>query len=149
VASARDEIAALIFRYAELLDAGDFARVGKLFQHARYGAGEGPLTLSGEDVAKLNRDLVIVYEDGTPRTKHVITNLVIEVDEEAVTAAARSYFVVLQQTPDAPLRPIVSGRYHDRFERVDGRWRFAERRIQVDLEGDLSRHLRRVPQEAG
>jgi hypothetical protein len=36
----------------------------------------------------------------------------------------------------------VSGRYHDRFERRHGQWRFAERRVRVDLAGDVSRHLR-------
>ena len=36
------------------------------------------------------RDSVIIYEDGTPRTKHVTTNLAIEVDEEAGTAVSRS-----------------------------------------------------------
>jgi hypothetical protein len=35
---------------------------------------------------------VIVYEDGTPRTKHPISNLAIEVDEEAGAAVSRSYF---------------------------------------------------------
>jgi hypothetical protein len=45
----------------------------------------------------------------------------------------------------APLQPIVAGRYLDRFARVDGAWRFAERRILVDLVGDLSRHLHKIP----
>ena len=58
------------------------------------------------------------------------------------TGLARSYFVVLQQTPELPLQPIVSGRYRDRFERVDGVWRFAERRVRTDHMGDLSAHLR-------
>jgi hypothetical protein len=45
---------------------------------------------------------------------------------------------------------IASGRYHDRFERREARWRFAERRVRVDLVGDVSRHLRRAkPASAG
>ena len=63
------------------------------------------------------RDSLIVYDDGTPRTKHVTTNVVIEVDAEAGTAVSRSYFTVLQALPDLALQPIVSGRYQDRFER--------------------------------
>jgi 3-phenylpropionate/cinnamic acid dioxygenase small subunit len=142
VAAADRQIEHLIHRYAELLDAGDLDGVGKLFKHARYGAGDGPLAMTGDQVAEVNKSLVILYEDGTPRTKHVTTNLILEVDEEAGTAAARSYFSVLQQVGDAPLQPIVAGRYHDRFERVARAWRFSERRIFVDLVGDLSRHLR-------
>ena len=82
------------------------------------------------------------YEDnGTPHTKHVTTNLLIEVDEAASTATCRSYFTVLQQTPILALQPIIAGRYHDRFEQVDGAWRFSHRHIISDLFGDLSQHL--------
>jgi len=49
---------------------------------------------------------------------------------------------LLQALPDLPLQPIVSGRYHDRFERSDGQWRFVERRVRTDLVGDVTRHLR-------
>ena len=88
------------------------------------------------------RDSLIVYDDGTPRTKHITSNLAIEVDEAAGTAVSRSYFTVLQALPDMTLQPIVSGRYEDRFERRDGQWRFVERRVRTDLVGDVSRHLR-------
>ena len=57
------------------------------------------------------------YPDGTPRTKHVTTNLIVEVDDDAGTATGRSYFTVLQAVPGLPLQPIVAGRYHDRFVR--------------------------------
>jgi hypothetical protein len=49
---------------------------------------------------------------------------------------------VLQAVPGLPLQPIASGRYHDRFERHDGEWVFAERRVSIDLVGDVSHHLR-------
>jgi 3-phenylpropionate/cinnamic acid dioxygenase small subunit len=88
------------------------------------------------------RDMLIVYDDGTPRTRHVTTNVAIEADEEAGTAVSRAYSTVLQALPGLALQPIVSGRYRDRFERCDGQWRFAERRVLVDLVGDVSRHLR-------
>jgi hypothetical protein len=91
------------------------------------------------------RDDVIVYDDGTPRTKHVTTNLAIEIDEEAGTAVSRAYFTALQALPELAPQRIVSGRYHDRFERREGLWRFVERRVRTDLVGDLSRHLRSSP----
>ncbi len=80
------------------------------------------------------------YEDGTPRTKHVTTNLIVEVDDEAGTGTCRSYFTVLQAVPALPLQPIVAGRYHDRFVRRGASWRFAERRFFIDLVGDVSQH---------
>ncbi len=69
------------------------------------------------------------------------TNSIIEVDEGADAALARSYFTVFQQVDDFPLQPIISGRYRDTFQRIDGRWWFDTRVIVVDLVGDLSRHL--------
>jgi hypothetical protein len=39
-----------------------------------------------------------------------------------------------------PLQPIVAGRYRDRFECVDGVWRFTSRHIIIDLMGDISHH---------
>jgi 3-phenylpropionate/cinnamic acid dioxygenase small subunit len=84
---------------------------------------------------------VILY-DGSPSTKHVISNVTIEITDDGSAATARSYFTVLQARPDFPLQLIIAGRYQDRFERVDGRWRFADRQIIPDLVGDLSRHMR-------
>ncbi|MEU5311458.1 nuclear transport factor 2 family protein [Streptomyces sp. NPDC021562] len=133
----------LIARYAELVDDGDFDGVGELLADAVFtGSGE---PVSGRDaIAKMFRDTVIVYPDGTPRTQHVTTNVAVEVDEEADTAAARSYVTVLQALPGLPLQAIAGGRYHDRFERRDGRWRFVQRRVRINLVGDVSRHLRQA-----
>ena len=131
----------LIASYAELVDDGDFAGVGILLADATFTGAAG--SVSGRDaIEKMLRDSLIVYDDGTPRTKHVTTNVAIEVDEEAGTAVSRSYFTALQALPDLPLQPIVSGRYQDRFERRDWEWRFVERRVQTNLVGDVSRHLR-------
>ena len=130
----------LIASYAELVDDGDFAGVGTLLAEATFIGAAGPV--SGRDaIEKMLRDSLIVYDDGTPRTQHVTTNIAIEIDEEAGRAASRSYFTVLQALPELALQPIVSGRYQDRFARRDGRWCFVERRVRTDLVGDVSRHL--------
>ncbi|GAB2568464.1 nuclear transport factor 2 family protein [Nocardia heshunensis] len=131
----------LIAKYAELVDDGDFAAVAALFSHGVFiGSGtsiEGPVAIE-----KMFRALVIRYEDGTPRTHHVTTNTAIEFDDAGDSATARSYFTVFQALPDLPLQPIATGRYHDRFVRADGSWRFAERTVHTLLTGDLSHHLR-------
>ena len=132
----------LIAAYAELVDDGDFAGLGALLAEATFTGGGG--AISGQSaIAKMFRDMVIVYDDGTPRTKHVTTNIAIEVDEDTGTAVSRSYFTVLQAPPGLPLQTIAAGRYRDRFERSVGQWRFADRQVCVDLTGDVSRHLRR------
>jgi hypothetical protein len=142
MADSRAAITALVHLYAERLDGGDLEGVAALFADATYGAAGGPVRRgSAEVLAAIHA--VLVLHDGVPRTKHVITNLTIDVDDGAGTAAARSYFTVLQATAALPLQPILAGRYHDRFRRAGGEWRFAERLIHMDLVGDLSRHVRR------
>src|SRR3954471_13525570 len=133
------QIEALVYRYAELLDAGDLDGVAALFEHAAWKSARADV--QGTQAVRRMYDGVILYEDGTPRTKHVITNVVIDHQEGSTQASARSYFTVLQAN-DGVLRPVIAGRYHDRFERVDGEWRFAERIIHPDLQGDLSKHMR-------
>ena len=90
---------------------------------------------------ELYRASARIYEDGTPRTKHITTNAIIEVDDYTGVASARSYYTVLQQTDTLKLQPVISGRYHDTFQRIGGRWWFDTRVIFIDLVGDLSQHL--------
>ena len=141
-------VANLVYTYAERIDAGDFEGVAELLEHARVTTyrtkrvWQGKVEILGMYTGSTRR-----YEDdGTPKTKHVTTNLIIEVDDDAGTATCRSYFTVLQAVPGAlALQPVIAGRYHDQFERVDGTWRFSARHIIVDLMGDLSQHLRFSP----
>ena len=141
-ADSRTEIARLLYMYAERIDAGDFAGVGALFADGEIRSGDQPRGIRGADAVRgLYAATVRLHADGTPRTKHVTSNVLVDVDEGAGTATARSYFTVLQQLDDFPLQVIVAGRYHDDFVRVDGTWRFAVRRMHVDLQGDLTHHL--------
>ncbi len=137
----------LIARYAELVDAGDFDGVADLLADAGVGDGTNEALLRGRDgIAALFGATTRRYDDGTPRTKHVTTNLILEIDSDAGAATARSYWTVLQAVDGLPLQPILAGRYHDRFVRSDGNWRFSERRYFIDLVGDVSRHmLSRLP----
>jgi 3-phenylpropionate/cinnamic acid dioxygenase small subunit len=133
----------LLARYAELVDDGDFAGLGFLLADATF-TGSGEPVSGREAIEKMFQDTLIVYADGTPRTQHVITNVAIEIDEQASTAVSRSYVTVLQALPDLPLQPIAGGRYHDRFKRRDGQWHFVERTVHINLVGDVSRHLRQA-----
>lgn len=147
---ARSAIEHIVYGYAERLDAGDFEGVAELFAHARYrGGGYDDPGAEGSAHVLEKMQMVRRYDDGTPRTKHVTTNLVIDADEGAGTATARSYFTVFQQVDDFPLQAVIAGRYHDTFAKVDGEWRLTERVFLCDLFGDLSRHLTTDPFAAG
>jgi 3-phenylpropionate/cinnamic acid dioxygenase small subunit len=143
VASDAEAVRALVMAYAERLDAGDLDGVAALFADAVVRSAGRDGALVGRDAVRRLYAPVIRYEDGTPRTRHVISNLEVVVDPEAGTATSHCVFTVLQARPSAGLGPVLSGRYQDRFVRVDGRWRFVERAIHPDLLGDLSDHMRR------
>jgi 3-phenylpropionate/cinnamic acid dioxygenase small subunit len=139
----RNAIEHIVYGYAACVDAGDFDGVAELFAHARYKGGgpDDPGVVGSDPVRQILETMVRRYDDGTPRTKHVTTNLIIDADDGQDHATAQSYYTVLQQLDGFPLQQIIAGRYHDAFERVDGEWRLTERVIFCDLVGDLSRHL--------
>ena len=140
------EIENLLYTYAERIDAGDLDGVAALFRHGRICGQEGgpPETVfEGETaVRKMYGATVRLYDDGTPRSKHVTTNAIIEVDEPAGTAISRACYTVFQATDGLPLQPIITGRYRDTFHRIDGAWCFDTRTMYVDQVGDLSHHLK-------
>jgi len=137
-----DAIRNLLGLYCELIDEGDFDGVGRLFAEGALADEHGhELARGAGAVAAFYRQVDKLY-DGSPRTKHLVVNTIVEVDDDGASATARSSYVALQQTDALPLQAIIAGRYRDRFERDGaGGWRFAERRFSADLLGDLSHHL--------
>ena len=137
-----NDIENLLYRYAEYVDLARFDDLADLFRHGAIRSDRGSGDLRGSDVATFYRNTNRVHADtGTLRTRHIASNVIIAVDDEAGTATARSYFVVCQQTSVLPLQPIVSCRYHDTFHRIDDQWWFDVRMILVDLIGNMTEHL--------
>jgi len=133
---------ALLARYAELIDAGDFDGIGALFADAAITDASGALVARGRAaVSSLYQSTTRRFEDGTPKTKHITTNTIVENSDDGLTARARSYFVVLQQVQDGPIEPIAAGRYHDKLVRLDNGWQFTERQMLPEMFGDVSQHL--------
>lgn len=136
-------ITTLLFRYAELMDAADYDGLRELFAHATLtNEGFPGEVVGGDAIVRLYERTNRVHADGTLRTRHLTTNVAVDIDEPGGTATARSAFVVFQATPELPLQPVVTGRYRDRFTRADGSWRFDHRHIYLDHVGDVSQHLR-------
>jgi ketosteroid isomerase-like protein len=140
VTEAHEAVRNLLGTYCEAMDAGDFTALGALFTDARLTDDRGrEIARGAEAVTSLWNAMVILY-DGSPRTRHLVTGPVIEVDGD--TATCRSSFAVLQQVVGGPLLPVAAGRYQDRFACTQGRWHFTERRFHLDQEGDMSQHMR-------
>ncbi len=133
--TAEDQILRLMNQYCYAIDSGDLKTFGKLMQHAQWIA-------EGVTPGKESQGNLILYPDGTPRTKHSISNITIDVDQAASTAAAHSYVIVYQQTESLPLQPIFAGDYFDEFECIEGEWRFSKREIRHSLIGDMSANLK-------
>jgi len=157
-AEARHEISKLIYAYSEALDGGDLAQVGDILQHAAILVPANNIEVRGrEAIQKMFEEYTIFYDaDGRadpyaegshPHTCHFVANLVIEVEDDLLHAHSRSYVIVFQARPGFDLQPIFRNRYHDRFECVDGSWRFVERvEILDEHQGDIRHHLYHTPQ---
>jgi 3-phenylpropionate/cinnamic acid dioxygenase small subunit len=140
------EIENLVYAYAERLDAGDLDGVAAMFAHGRIcGMEDGPPETVFAGVARVRQMYEMatrLYEDGTPKTKHLTTNVALHIDEGAGTAHGSAYYCVTQATPELPLQVIVTGRYRDTFHLIDGTWWFDTRIMFVDQLGDTSHHLK-------
>ena len=136
------EITELLYRYAELIDAGDFDGVGQLLARSTFGGPASGSVSGAENIAKLFATTTRRYLDhgNSPRTRHLVLNPIVELNGDG-TAATRSTFCVLQDTETVPIQPIVVGRYYDRFGHDDGGWYFTERKVEIQMIGDVSAHL--------
>lgn len=134
-------ITELLYRYAELIDAGDFDEVGELLARSRFGGPNSGSVEGRNMIANTFARTTRRFPDhgNTPRTRHLVLNPIVELEGD--TARARSTFCVVQQTDTVPLQPIVVGRYADTFARDDAGWYFTERVVDVQMVGNVSDHL--------
>ena len=136
----KQDVTELLYRYAELIDAGDFDGLGELLSRARVGGPRTPMVSGARNIAGLFAMTTKRFPDtGTPKTRHLVLNPIVEVDGD--TATARSTFCVVQATDSVPFAPIVAGRYYDSFARDPEGWHFTERIADVEMAGDVSDHL--------
>jgi hypothetical protein len=94
-----------------------------LTEDAKADMGAGPLDGRDAIISSIRR-----YLDVCGPTQHLLGNLLIEVDGD--TARSRCYVsdMHLGAGPKAHLTFCTLGDYHDRWQKIDGRWRMVERR---------------------
>lgn len=141
MSDSRESILRLMNEYCYRIDSGDLQGFANLFEHGTWlvqGDPNGGDTGSSAVMETLQN--IILY-DGKPNTKHVMSNIQVEIDDGGDSARAQCYITVYQAVaPDFPLQPIFIGHYYDSFARVGGAWHFTMRDISPDLAGDLSHH---------
>jgi ketosteroid isomerase-like protein len=127
----------LILSYADLVGAGDVEGLAELFAYAELSATGNPRVSRGRDEV---RETYVATLGGPgsdrPHIHNVVTNLMIDADDDQGTATAKSYFTVVRSRSEASLHVSIAGRYQDSFERVEGTWRFTRRHIVIDLMGE-------------
>jgi ketosteroid isomerase-like protein len=131
-------IAALIQRYAACIDSGDLDAMAALFSDATVFApqlGPEPSEQGSHGFEQVREGFsgLVRDEHGLLGTHHMVFDSNIEVNGERATAT--SFVTVIHDG-----KPIVAGRYVDRFIRGPNGWRFHERRPHLDLIGDISGH---------
>jgi hypothetical protein len=132
----------IVLSYVEMLDLGDLEGLAQVFARATVRTPGGANELRGAEAFKEFIERGVQFYDGIPSTKHVVTNIIVEIDDDRRTATARSYYTAFQARPECPLQPILAGRFHDRLERDSDAWHIVERVIYADLIGDLRFHLK-------
>ena len=111
--SDREAILHLIYRYAELIDAGDFGLSADCFPGVlrRAALRRCPARRTSPRCSPRPRQ----FDDGTPRTRHLVLNPIVEADGDRATARRPS--ASFRATDRIALQPDRRRPYDDRFAR--------------------------------
>ncbi len=126
---ARECIRDLVVRYNANGDSGRFAEVRKLFTDDAVMSLEGTVYTGIDDIMTIftgARDMLSSGGTAPAYLRHMTATHQIDVIDER-HATGRSYFQVLTS-----VGLDHWGRYVDEYRTVDGIWRFARRRVDVD-----------------
>lgn len=129
--SDEEEVRGLLQSYADRLDAGDLDGLTALFAHATWRSSARSEVLAGSHQVRPVYARLLASTAGTPTT-HRLTEVRVEVEPGADVATSTCRWTVLEEQEGSPPTATLTGRYTDRLERVEGRWRFADRLIELD-----------------
>jgi hypothetical protein len=127
----RLEIAEILCCYASAVDARDYGLLRTLFAddvEATYGGRE---PMHGADAVV---DWISGYGRQQAWQHHLVSVYRVSVDGDQATALT---YLTANQAPAAEphLVTTVHGRYHDVLQRIEGRWRITQRRMDVVWRG--------------
>lgn len=129
---AEQACAALVTRYAHLVDEGHASQVADLFTIDGVWASPES-TFDGQDAI---RAAFRRREESGRRSRHVCTNLAVDVEDDR-HASGLCYLTLFRTdaegTPARGTAPDLVGVYRDRFVRTDDGWRFSSRLTEVSF----------------
>ena len=136
---AERDIQRLILEQFDAADSGDFDRQADLFARAHVQYVDGDTVILDVTDRDAFRQAISsatrIYEDGTPKAHHVVSNTIIDIGESLHTAESRCYSTVFRATEEFALQPIACGVFHDRFHRDEQGWYFVARVGRMRLAG--------------
>lgn len=138
------QILNLLYKYCWCIDQGMFDEMAEMFSECDIYYGDYLAISHDKEAFKQGfvEGDILYAPDQTTRTIHMCIDPIIHVDEEAGTATAQHYTVVLQGITGV-FQPqiIVMDIKYDTFKRNEnGEWRFATRKMGNRAAGDLSHH---------
>lgn len=130
IIAAQQEIAQVIYLYCRAMDQMDLELGYSLWTPdatVDYGAFKGTGREFIDKAASDHRKM--------QATSHQITNIIIDVDLDNMTANSEAYVLAsLRDDREGTLKDrLFRGRYLDRWAIHDGRWRIAHRALRHDL----------------
>ena len=137
----------LLYRYAELIDAGDFDGVGTLLAATADSSWASRAPRRSPNCSP--RPPAASRITATPRGPDTWCSIRSSTWTVTRHSTARSTFCVVQQTETVALQPIAVGRYADTFGRDGAGWHFTERKVDIQMIGDVSDHLMIDPGKFG
>ncbi len=127
----------LVYIYCRALDLGDMDAAADCF--AENGSMARPMT---PDQIVQGREAIRASLKTRPKTlltKHLATNVTIEI-ESRDAARGLSYLTMIACTPTEGAKPpfespgpLYFGEFRDRFVRINGEWKFLERRGSIQM----------------
>jgi uncharacterized protein (TIGR02246 family) len=128
----REEIGRLLVAYATALDARDMGAYAALFARDGEWVGGSGYGRTPEGIRSMLAEKLPPNPPAPgPTHRHVVSNVVIELDGDTATAVS-SWTLITRTAADVP-ELTLQGTYRDALVREDGRWRFASREAHVDI----------------
>jgi 3-phenylpropionate/cinnamic acid dioxygenase small subunit len=140
------QIGKLITRYSQCADRAEFDEIAELYRHCvLHMPGNLVIDVPREGIGRYlewYKRVIRIYPDGgRPKTRRLVGTIII--DDDGVDRAKSEWNIVcFQAVEEFPLQAIAAGTLYDKYHKVGGQWRLIERREDLELVGDLSRHIR-------
>ena len=124
----KDEIRDLLTKYCLYIDSGRYDEWVACF--TPDGVFDSPILGRWQGPGKL-KEFTQTYRTwtGDAQPRHCVMNVLIDVDGSKATGEC---YLLMTHAAEGKTELVISGRYEDVIEKVDGKWLFKERRVVPD-----------------